>query len=346
MTAHNPFAHNAHPDIMLFDMNSMGYAAMYTSVGNMKAGDMPTGAMHGLISSIFTRMKAHPNALPVGLWDRKAYWRHDLYPNYKANRTDTEEKRDIRNRYRQQTPHIQELLMAMGIPQVTCGNAEADDLGGVISRNIDPSWIVEMNTGDTDWWQGLTDNCYWFSNAHKRTLTLAGLTDPNTDMKTGHFVSADEYLQAKALAGDDSDDIDGVEKVGLATAVKYIRAHEGDIHNFWDKVDRGILDPKGIIEKRMATDETRQLFVRNSKLMDWRLAPPLQTDHLALTAGKPDWDTIRHITDEFRLKRIFENTKPALAQWTSGWRPALDAIDAALNPHICQPVIKQQPSAQ
>ena len=54
------------------------------------------------------------------------------------------------------------------------------------------------------------------------------LADPNTGLSDGHFLSTHEYLQAKALASDTSDFIDGIEKVGMKMDVPSNRAFTPD----------------------------------------------------------------------------------------------------------------------
>lgn len=323
-------------DIMLIDANALGYAAMYTPLGQLEHQGFPTGGMHGLLNSIFARMSDRPSAVPVVLWDSKAQWRYDLLPEYKGTRFATPEKQAIRESYRMQTPVVRIILTALGIPQVACGGAEADDLAGVICRHIDPSWAVEMVTGDTDWWQALAPNASWFSPVHKMSVTIESLSDPETGLKDGHFLSTTEYLQCKALTGDSSDEIPGIEKIGMRTAAKTIRASGGDIRNFWAGVASGDIQPKGVIAERLASAESQALFERNIKLMDWSLAPEIDPGLLAVTAGKPDWQTLSQTAEDFGLKKVHSRAMEALKPWAGGWGDGLWAVDAALNYRMCQ----------
>jgi len=321
------------PDIVLLDVNAFGYSSMYVpALAKLKQGEFLTGGIHGGLGSIFSVMSQYPNALPVVLWDRRAMWRYEIYPNYKSNRGNTKEKLFVKESYRKQAPIIQLILNSLGIPQVSCGEAEADDLAGVICRNIDPSWSITLSTHDTDWFQSIGNNVVWQSPRHKEIIVdLAYLADPNNTLDC-HFLSPQEYIQAKALAGDDSDAITGVDGVGLKTAVKYMRAHGGSIENFWAAVDAGQVTPKAVAEKRLATQESRDIYHRNMKIMDWSKSPEIKTDMLALTAGKPDWIEAQHIADEYGLNKTFGKAQVAMKEWASrGWGDALWAVDAALN---------------
>jgi DNA polymerase-1 len=323
-------------DILLMDVNNFLYAAMYTPLGNLQFEGFPTGGIHGTLNSIFARMADRPGALPVVLWDCKAQWRYELLPDYKGSRFATPEKQAIRESARMQAPIVRMILSALGIPQVTCGGAEADDLAGVICRHIDPSWYIELNSGDTDWWQALAANVSWYSNVHKMSLSLERFSDPEAKLKDGHFITTAEYLQCKALSGDTSDEIPGIEGVGLRTAAKIIRAHGGDIRNLWSGIAAGEVRPKGVIEARVATAEAQAMFERNIKLMDWSLAPEIDVSCLALTAGRPDWSILTQAADDFGLKKVRSRAEAALKPWSAGWGEALWAVDGALNYTLCQ----------
>ena len=328
------------PDIMLVDISGLGYAAMYSPLGKLNFEGLPTGGIHGAIASLFARMAQRPNAVPVILWDNKAHWRHEMFAGYKALRGADPEKREIRNQYRLQVPYIQMLLSIMGIPQVSCGESEADDLAGAICRELDTSWFIELVSRDGDWWQQLDERTVWYSPVHRKGLSLAALSDPANGMKDGHFLSTNEYLEAKALAGDTSDEIPGILGVGLLTACKIIRAHGTSIREFWAQVDSGHVTPKGVVMTRMAEASSRAIFERNVKLMDWREAPPLDMRALSVTAGKVDYEMLEAEASCLGLKKLTANAREALKPWKNGWGSALDAVDAALHHRRCQQVVK------
>lgn len=345
-TAVNPVESAFEADILLVDVSGLAYAAMYSPQGKLSHNDFPTGAIHGALTSIFSRMNQRPGAVPFVLWDRKAHWRHEMYPDYKAGRAADPDKQAIRESCKRQAPITQLILTAMGIPQVACGGAEADDVSGVICRHIDPSWMLEMTTRDTDWFQNITERIVWYSPLIRRQVSLQVLADPDNGLSDGNFLSTWEYLQAKALAGDKSDEIGGVGKVGLPTAVKYLREHGGEIENFWAAVDAGTVKPKGVVMERLASQASREIYRRNLKLMDWRLAPPLRTDELALVVGEPNWERAQAIAEDYGLTKVITQARQALAPWKNGWGTAVQAVDAALHHQHCLPVLNpRRPAA-
>lgn len=328
-------------DIQLIDINGFGYAAMYQpNLAKLAFNGVPTGGIHGAVASLLSALSQRPGAVPVVLWDGHARWRKELYPDYKGNRKGDPEKDAIREAYERQVPHIQMFLGLLGVPQVRCGSAEADDLAGVVCRELDPSWGVELVTRDTDWWQALREGVVWFSPMTKQRIGLADLADPDNGLPDGHFISPREYICAKALAGDTSDNIVGIEKVGLKTAVKLMREAGGTIEQFWAAADAGAA-VKGVVAQRVASEESRQLYARNLRLMDWALAPALDTAQLALTAGEPDWASVEEFAADFGLSRVLSQAKSVLgAREGQSWRPALTAVDRALHYAHCQPLAR------
>lgn len=329
------------PDLSLIDINGLGYAAMYIpALSRLEVNGFSTGAIHGAMTSLFSNMARNPDAVPFVLWDCRATWRHESLPEYKGNRSNNPDKIAIRESYRKQVPIIQLLLGALGIPQISCGEAEADDVAGAICRNIHPSWLIELTSKDTDWFQSIAPNVVWHSPFLKRTVDLTLLANPDNGLSDGHFFTPREYLHAKALAGDDSDCIPGIDGVGLATAVKIMRQHDGTIEGFWRDADEGRIKPKGVIKERLASTHSRDIYARNLKLMDWGRSPPMQTNLLSLTAGSPDWLEVQSITEEFGLKKAFTQARESMKPWQSrGWGQALWAVDAALNNQLCQQLV-------
>lgn len=329
-------------DLLIIDINGLGYAAMYQpNLARLEHDGFQTGGIHGALASVFMRMAEMPLALPVVIWDGHARWRKEMYPEYKSNRKNDPGKIAIRESYIRQTPYIQLILNRLGIPQLRCETAEADDLAGSLCRNLDASWKIELDSKDTDYWQALAENVDWYSPSSGKKITLATLADPALASKDGHFLNPREYLQAKALAGDASDCISGIEGVGLKTATKIMRAHGGTTESFWDAMDAG-KTPKGVVETRMNEKPSREIYQRNLKLMDWSLAPEIDTGMLSFTAGRPDWDDVQSLTEQFGLSRTLSKAKEVMGKNGRDWGHGLDAVESALYPNLCQPIKKKQ----
>ena len=87
-------------------------------------------------------------------------FRHDAYPEYKAQRDKQPE--DITNAI----PYIKDILSAMNIPVIERPGFEADDVVGTLARRAEAAgFTTYMMTPDKDYGQLVTDNIYMYRPA-------------------------------------------------------------------------------------------------------------------------------------------------------------------------------------
>lgn len=297
--------------LSLIDINVLGLSAMRQwAYMDLSFEGRATGAIQGTLDKILALTDERPNHVPIVLWDDRCHWREQILPAYKRHRWETPEQRAMLESYLAQAEVVRELLGHLGIAQVFCPGFEADDLAGVIVRQCDPEWEVVLATSDTDWLQALRRNVVWISPATGQHVTHADLGDPDK-VKGGPFASTEHYIKAKALAGDTSDGIPGIEGVGLKTAARIIREH-GSVEALWARHDAGV-PIKGAVLQRTAGRAHRQMYYRNLRLIDWRLAPALSGD-CDLRADAPDPVAFRALCAAWGLTR----RKPATGDAAAG----------------------------
>ncbi len=265
------------PKLILIDINVLGISSMreWAYMGN-SFNDKPTSAIQGTLDKLSLLLAKYEDHVPIVLWDDRCHWREEILPSYKRHRWETPEQQAFLNSYLAQAAVVRQLVGHLGIPQIFCPCFEADDLAGVICRGIDPSWQIVLATSDSDWYQTLRENVIWFSPLTQRHVTLADMCDPAV-IRDGPFDSTDHFIQAKALAGDSSDGIPGVRGVGIKTAARIIREY-GSVENLWAKHDSGT-PIKGAVLLRVAGIEFRDIYRRNLRLVDWRLAPAVSPNY-------------------------------------------------------------------
>ncbi len=291
--------------ILLIDGNNIGYASMYVpALSQLVHNGQPTGGIMGLAQSVMRITALFAGAVPVVLWDGHASWRKVLCPEYKDNRKSTPEKVAVADSWRQQQPLASALLLHMGVIQMRAVDAEADDLAGRLC--MDPEALADhgieritMVSGDTDWWQAISEQVDWFTPITDKAMSLEMLrTD---EAKDGPFVSPDEYLLAKSVAGDSSDNIPGVPGVGIATAVKLLRLHGG-----LDGIGRAVASGHAKDKKSAAIADLLPTIERNRQIMDWRLAPSSEPGNVGLVRDQFDPDVSQAICENFGLARLAE----------------------------------------
>lgn len=252
------------PDrLMLVDINNLGYASMYQpALADLSHNGMSTSAVHGALSSLIKIMYEYDRCTPIILWDGAAQWRKDLYPDYKGQRANSQEKANIRADYSRQSKIIKRIISAMGIPQMLHEDMEADDLAGLIIRSLDPNkYEILMVSSDHDWWQGLADNTAWYSHKTKEFLTIEDLKSDR--VKDGPFDSPEHFIECKSLVSDSSDSITGIHGVGMKTAKKILAKLGG-----WDSIENSSATFKDGSKEKLVV-ESFDVIKRNRLLMDW-----------------------------------------------------------------------------
>jgi len=281
------------------------------------------GVAFAILGRLSSLLALHPSFLPVVLWDDRCRWREAILPEYKSKRWVDPDQQEILSLYQRQTDVAKVLLAHAGVPQLTASNYEADDLAGLICRNAPESWRIRLATTDRDWLQALRQNVEWFNLGGGRPITIADF-DNTALIPEGPFLSCEHFVQSRALSGDASDEIPGVKGVGLKTAAKIIREN-GSVESMWELFDAGHKYP-GEVLNRVAGPGARELYLRNLRLIDWRLAPePFPA--VTLEPGNSDAAMFDRACREHHLPTISINH---LGRWSGNSTPAIDVLSGTI----------------
>lgn len=284
---------------IVVDANSVGYAQHYGTT--LKSGDLETQAIFGSIRVAKELHQGYPGAKILWAWDGRAQWRFDMCSTYKSNRANDAKKIKIKEAYQKQRPYIAKALEHLGVRQITDASSEADDLAGyfVSKLSSDPENYVILLSGDHDWRQLVKRNVIWRDHKDiKNYVTLENFLD-----KTGYKTPL-AFLQGKALQGDNSDVIDGIEGIGEARASMLI-AQFGSVTEFWKQVEKGSYVPKKAYEIRLATVKSKRLFLRNLKLMQlMNVEKPTDT---TIVPGELDKEKFIELCEELNFNSILSN---------------------------------------
>jgi len=180
-------------------------------------------------------------------------FRHELYPDYKANRVKMPE--DLAA----QIPYIKKVTEAFNIPVIEKGGFEADDLIGALARKAEgEGFDVVMVTGDKDFVQLLTD----------RVIIWDPMKDVIIDkdrILREKGIEPDRMADVQGLSGDSSDNIPGVPGIGPKTAEKLILTYNSmdELYERIDEIKAGkqkekLLEHKdqAFLSRRLATIDT------------------------------------------------------------------------------------------
>lgn len=196
--------------VILVDGSSYLYRAYHALPALTTSKGMPTGAIYGVINML-RKLQGdyHPEYMAV-IFDAKGKtFRHEIYPDYKANRPPMPEELSV------QIEPLQAIIRAMGLNVLIQSGCEADDVIGTLTRRFSVKYSILISTGDKDLAQLVDDKVTLINTMTGTVLNAQGV-------KEKYGVPPTAIVDYLALTGDSSDNIPGVEKVGPKTAVKWL----------------------------------------------------------------------------------------------------------------------------
>jgi len=300
---------------MLIDGNSLGYAAANASP--LSANGQPVHAIFHTLKMIRSAINTWSDEYrtPLILWDGKEYWRKDLYPEYKQRDDNNEKAKAVSEDYKRQRPELIKALKMLGLTQMIGRNYEADDLAGYISRFFSAKgYKVLLVSGDKDWIQLVNRNVTWFDPIRDRKCTRNTIED-----LTG-FASPADFLQGKALIGDTSDNIPGIDGIG-PKAAPLIMQEFGGVEGLFEAFNtHGELDKKaGTLPESMSryrkkinafcsSQELRDRYDLNIKLMNL-LDVQLSMSDLTTVQSEPNMLAFREFCEYHAFASILRNMR-------------------------------------
>jgi DNA polymerase-1 len=211
------------PIMYLLDGHALAYRTYFALTRGSSAGfttgtGEPTAGVFGFTSVLLRILEQdHPDYLAVA-FDTGKTFRDEIFPDYKGTRAKMPE--DLRT----QIERIRQIVDAFNIPRLEMEGYEADDVLGSVSRQVAASGIgVKIITGDRDLLQLVNDRI-WVSLPGK---SLGDSKDyRSADVLEYLGVRPDQVVDYKALTGDKSDNIPGVQGVGEKTAVSLLHSYD------------------------------------------------------------------------------------------------------------------------
>ncbi len=197
--------------LLLVDGSSYLYRAYHALPDLRGPGNVPTGALRGVVSMLKLLREQHPAALGACVFDAKGRtFRDDWYADYKANRSAMPDDLAL------QIEPIHEAVKLLGWPVLSVPGIEADDAIGTLCKAAAAAgYQVIVSTGDKDLAQLVGEHVTLVNTMSNERLDPAGVV-----AKFG--VAPERIVDYLTLVGDTVDNVPGVEKVGPKTAAKWI----------------------------------------------------------------------------------------------------------------------------
>ncbi len=202
---------SATPPIILVDGSSYLFRAYYAMPPLTNAAGHPTGAIYGVVNMLRKLLADYkPQQVAIIFDAKEKTFRHEMYPDYKANRAAMPE--DLA----QQITPLHEIILAMGFPLLIKPGVEADDIIGTLAKQASQQEMAMLiSTGDKDMAQ-LVNPYVNLVN----TMTEQVMDEAQVEKKFG--VTPEQMIDYLTLVGDSSDNVPGIPKVGPKTAVKWL----------------------------------------------------------------------------------------------------------------------------
>lgn len=217
--------------IILIDGHSILSRTFYGIPELTNSEGLHTNAVFGFLSILFKILdEEQADHLAVAFDLKEPTFRHKMYDAYKGTRKPMPEE------LLEQVPIMKEVLASMEIPVVTLEGYEADDVLGTLAKRCAAQGVdVSVVSGDRDLLQLADDRIK--IRIPKTTRSGTEIFDyyPE-DVKREYQVTPTEFIDVKALMGDNSDNIPGVPSIGEKTATSLIAAY-GSIENAYEHVD-------------------------------------------------------------------------------------------------------------
>ena len=289
--------------LILLDAYALIFRAYYALIRSPRINSkrMNTSAIFGFVNTLEEVLKKeNPDFIGVAFDPKGGTFRHEIYPEYKAQREETPE--DIRIA----VPYIKKILEAYRIPVLEIPGYEADDVIGTLATKASQygDIITYMMTPDKDYGQLVKDNVKMLRPRHgSNEFELLG---PSEVCEKYGIQSTSQVIDLLGLMGDASDNVPGCPGVGEKTAVKLINDFGGI-----DQLIARSSELKGALKQKV---EDNVEGIRFSKLLvTIKTDVPIELD-LDLLSRKP--------IDIERLKPLFEELEfRSLLQRVGGTQP-------------------------
>ena len=277
--------------LFLIDAYALIYRSYYAFIKSPRINSkgLNTSAVMGFcntLNEVLTKEK--PTHIGVA-FDHGKTFRHDAFPEYKAQREETPE--DIKL----SVPLIKQVLEAMHIPILQVDGFEADDIIGTIATHFGADGIdTFMLTPDKDYGQLIGPNVFMYRPRHGGGYEILG--EKEVGEKYGIPTPA-QVIDLLALMGDSADNFPGCPGVGEKTAAKLINQF-GSIDNMLKHTD----EIKGKLREKV---ENAVEDIKMSKfLATIRTDVPMQLDLDKLKVEQPDETKLRAIFEELEFKTL------------------------------------------
>jgi DNA polymerase-1 len=250
------------PTLYLIDGSSYIFRAFYAVRPLSNSKGLPTNALYGFTQMIMRLLKEeNPTHLAIIFDSKEPTERDEIYPEYKANRSEPPD--DLVPQF----PYFRQITEALDIHTVLQPGVEADDIIGTMAHAHEAAGgDVVIVTGDKDFMQMVSKQVTLLDTMKEKRNGI-----PEVKEKFG--VTPEEVVEVMGLMGDAVDNIPGVKGVGPKTAIKLIQKFHTveNLYKHLDDVEPGSLREKLKEQKEGAMLSRNLVEIRKNIPLDFTL---------------------------------------------------------------------------
>ena len=294
----------ANQKLLLIDGNSVAFRAFYALYRQLENFRNPEG-LHTNAIYTFKNMldvllnDVKPDHVLVAFDAGKTTFRNNMYEDYKGGRQKTP------GELSEQLPYIQELLHDLGISTYELENYEADDIIGTFSRIGEKNGFdVTIVTGDKDLTQLATEKTTVMVTK-SGVMNLEAYTPEH--MKEVNGVTPTEFIDMKALMGDNSDNYPGVTKVGPKKASQLVQEY-GSVENLYDHIDEM---KQSKLKENLLNDKDKALLGKKLATIDCQTPVTIGIDNIK--RKDVDYPKLRRFYEKMNFRKFLSELDPSAA---------------------------------
>lgn len=286
--------------LYLLDAYALIYRAYYALIRSPRINSkgQNTSAVFGFVNTLEDVLqKEKPDFIGIAFDPAGGTFRHEAYPEYKAQREATPE--DIR----WAVPIIKDIIRAYRIPILEIPGFEADDVIGTLAlKGQEAGLEVHMVTPDKDYAQLVRPGIYMRRPGHGS----AGMEKLGVDeiCEKYEISSTSQVIDLLGLMGDTADNVPGCPGVGEKTAIKLVKQF-GGIDELLAHTDQ----LKGA-QKKKVEENVEQ--IRFSKfLVTIKTDVPIELNLDELSRREANTEVLRPIYEELEFRSFLQKMDKA-----------------------------------
>ncbi|MBU0610615.1 MAG: DNA polymerase I [Armatimonadetes bacterium] len=305
--------------LILIDGNNLVHRAYHALPPLTNSAGQPTNAVYGFVQMVLPLLEEEqPARVAVAFDGPGPTFRHEMTDTYKATRKETEPELVA------QFDLARELVAALGLAWLEFSGVEADDLIGTLAeREHAEGREVLIVSADRDMVQLIKPGVAVMA-------PLKGMSDvkmyDEAAVREQYGVGPELIADLKALAGDTSDNIQGIAGVGPVGAAKLLQEFGGVIE-LYDRL--GEVKQESL---RRKLETGRESAMLGRQLARIKTDVPVEiTDEQMRWAG-PDAAAARRLFARLEFGNLLERT----GHWGHAWEGEIRVADETALADVCR----------